>query len=315
MIYEPIEVFDWREALTGSLQQVGIVAAADFVMGSNKPWEYYTGLAFGFAAGATSIPGAAATLYAIGDTVETLFFKSPDSSSVRIFLNGIATATVDGYAGAAVWEALTVTGLVPGEVNRIDFVNVHNTNPSASGMDWMALASITVTGPGAWAEPRSFSMATFNISYSLQDADGNVNSFAVKVPAGSLTLAEIEGFAQQLAPIVDDVTDAQIVDMAIGLNAALPGGLKSSPVANSNNQEGGLISFNTDGPYKYSYRVPAWYQAGFSGAEINQSETNAAAFITAMLSGLDVSGTQVIPSDAYENDLTSVARAYKSFRK
>lgn len=156
----------------------------------------------------------------------------------------------------------------------------------------------------------------FNVSMSVLDDDGNTTSYAVKVPAGTLTLAEIREFAQEFCAAVDLVTEVQITSLRVSLEAALPAGIKSSPVASSNIQEGALFSFiAADTSYKYGSRVPGFDQSKFVGREVDDTDTDVQAFLNAMILGLDASGTTVQPSDNYANDLTAYAKAIKSFRR
>ena len=158
--------------------------------------------------------------------------------------------------------------------------------------------------------------ALYNVSYSLLDDDGNTSAYAIKVPEAALTIAEIREFAQEFAAALDLVTEAQITKIAVTLETTIPGGLKATPEAQSNVQEGALFSFiASDTLYKYGSRVPAFQQDYFTGTQVDQTEVDVQAYINAMLLGLDSTGTPVIPSDQYGNDLTTVAKAYKSFRR
>jgi hypothetical protein len=316
MIYSPIDVFDLREATEGGLIRAGLAAFEDFIVGENKPWTFYAGVALGSMAAATGIPGASVTLYVIGDSVDAVFFKSPDGSDVRIFLNGIAHSALDTYAVSYLWESVNIAGLVGGQVNRLDIVNYGpSANEDATGILWFGMSDVTVNGENGYIYPRSSTVATFNVSYSILDGDGDTSALAFKVPAGTLTLAQITGYAQQMATLLDAVIGGKILGIGITLDAALPGGLKAAATATSDVQEGALFTFTTATPYVDSVRVPAWLETLFTGKEVNLAGTGVGAFRDGLLNGIDVAGTTVAASDRYENDYTSLKSSVKSFRK
>ncbi len=316
MLYEPRDIVNVRENISTGLIQALLAAFEDWLVGDSKPWTFYAGIGLGTAALATGIPGAAATIYVIGDSVDATFFHSPDGSDVRIFLNGIAHSSIDTYAVAAVWESVNINGLIGGAVNRLDFINYGpSADPAASGILWFGLGPITVNGANAYAQGALSTVATFNISYSILDGDGDTSNFAVKVPRGAFTIAQIESYAQQLASLLDVVIGGKITGLAVTLEAALPGGLKAAAVGTSDVQEGALFTFTNASPYVDSVRVPAWLETAFAGKEVNLEAVGVGAFVAALTAGLDIGGTQVQPSDRYENDYTALARAVKSFRK
>lgn len=159
-------------------------------------------------------------------------------------------------------------------------------------------------------------MSLFVVGVTLLDADGNNKQVDVKVPSGVLTKAEIELFAQYFAEKVDAASEAKVTGLRVTWELTPTGVIKPNPVAGSNVQEAALWTFDAAGtPYAYSVSFPAWLQAAFTGKEVNQIHGAAAALKTLMLDGYNAAGTMVIPSDKYENDLTSVISAVKRFRR
>ena len=317
LIYEPEPVFNVRENVELGIIGASTLAAIDFVAGAGKPWAYYLGTGLGTMALATGIPGAAATLYVVGDSVDFVLFNSPDGSDVRIFLNGVAHSTFDSYAAATAWEWVTGIGLVPGQLNRLDIVNYGpSPDPDASGIAWLGIGqarvNFTTDGYIQGATP----MSTFNCSYSVTDSDGDSRSMVVPVPRGALTLAEITGFMEAQAALIDPILDGAITEMRVEIKVPVPGGLKASPNANAEVQKGGLFTFALDGSdYSYSIRVPALLPSLFSGKEVNTADTDVTAFVNSIIAGLDVAGTQVTPSNPFEFDINALKTAKKTFRK
>lgn len=159
-------------------------------------------------------------------------------------------------------------------------------------------------------------MALLHIGVSIIDDDGDVSTCVIKVPQGTLTLAEMVEFGQEIATLVDAISDGKITEISLILNLQLPGGLKANPVAFSEVQKGGLFAFSANGtPYRHSVRVPALTPSLFAGNAINTADADVAAFIAAMEDGLDATGTQVQPSNKYEMDIVSLLTAVKSHRR
>lgn len=321
MIYDPRPVFDIRLAIFAGLYRAAVKAAQDFIAQENKPWEYYLGMAFGGTALATGGIGAVATIYAVGESVDLLLFHSPDGSSVDLFLDGVLHSTVDLFVDTSPdWFTKSITGLTPGILHRIDIVNNVNTNPAkTSPINWLGIGTVTVNGEGAYIQERSGIMSLYNISYSILDGDGDVDTVAVKVIAASHTIAQVQEAAQDLAALIDPIIDGKITGIAITLEASLPGGLKASPVAGSENQRGALFSFNLDGsPYRYSVRLPAFKESLFAGKSVDVEDADVDAFVDAMTGGIAVDaggGATVEPANPFEFELASLANAVKSFRK
>lgn len=159
-------------------------------------------------------------------------------------------------------------------------------------------------------------MALRHFGFSLQDADGDVSSVEIKVPAGAETLAHLTEFGQEMAALIDGCVDAKITEIRLVSTIALPVGLKPNPVPNCEVQKGALFLFNATGSeYKHSIRFPAWTPSKFTGKEVNQVAVNVPELIAGLLTGVDCSGTVLSPSDKHENDLVSLVSAKKSHRR
>lgn len=159
-------------------------------------------------------------------------------------------------------------------------------------------------------------MAVFKCSYVFQDADGTRQSEVIHVPRGTLTLAQITGFMEAQAVLIDNITDAQIVGMGIEIGVTLPVALKDQPVANSECEKGGLFTFACTGTeYAHSIRIPAVTPTLFVGNQVNVGGQSMIDFIASMTAGLAAGGATSLPSNPYEQDIVGFLRAKKSFRK
>jgi len=159
-------------------------------------------------------------------------------------------------------------------------------------------------------------MAIFNISYGVIDDQGDTQRIQVTVPQGALTLANITGYAQALAALIDDVIDGYISDISLCLVIGLPGGMKTSANAGAEVERGANFTFQADGTnYAHTIRVPGVLPGLFVGNSVDLTAGAVVALRAALTSGLNIGGTQVIPSDRYENDLTNLIAATKTFRR
>ena len=159
-------------------------------------------------------------------------------------------------------------------------------------------------------------MALFNVSIRVEDADGDSQTFVVPVPRGTLTLAQITSYAQQLVSLIDDIISGQITGISVCIGIELPGGIKSSPLAFSEVQKGANLSFAATGTvYRHTIRIPSVQPALFIGDALDVEDTAVALVIAALVSGLSAGGTTVQPSNFYEMDISGLLDAQKSFRK
>lgn len=313
MLYEPRldRVLDLWDNLSQGIVGGLYAAASDFIAGTNKPWTYYLGVGLGTMAVATGVPGAAATMYVVGDTVDLIFFKSPDGSDVRIFLNGIAQASLDTYFATSVWETFQLIGLIPGLYNRIDIVNYGpSSDPNATGVMFMGLGPITIYGADAQIQERNMQTIVFRIRDAEQDSP--LSSIPINVPDG-FTVAQLQTYVDAIAPEIDALTDGQIDEVSVTIPLTLPGGLKSEPSAGSLNERGGLITFDTAGPRADSVRIPAFRRAIMPGNDISLADTDVAAFITRLTTPSTAANIRPVSSQNY--NFTAARGGKKSLRR
>jgi hypothetical protein len=313
MLYQPREIINVAENIGVGFTAAALVAAGDFLAGESKPWAFYPGVALGSMAVATGIPGAAATMYVVGDTVDALLFKSPDGSDVRVFLNGVAYASLDTYAAAAVWESVNITGLVGGQVNRIDIFNYGpSADPDATGIQWLALGPITVNGTNAYALQREIAMDTLAVRITDAETDATAATLPIYLPSGS-TLAEVQAYADAVLPEIDAVTGGVISEATITFTLTLPGGLKASAETGILNERGGLISFNTTGPRRDSVRIPAISRSIMAGDSFDVASGAVATLVTRLTTATTAANIQ--PRTVQDYQFVSALTGKKSFRK
>jgi len=313
MLYEPRleKVIDLRESLETGIIGGLYMAAIDFLAGENKPWTYYLGVGLGTMAVATGIPGAAATMYVVGDIVDFTFFKSPDGSDVRLFLNGVAATTLDTYAASAVWEVFQLSGLIPGIFNRIDIVNfAASTASGATGIAFMGLGPITVYGANAQIQEHDMQTIVFRIEDAEQDSP--LASVPVNVPDG-FTIAQLQTYVDAVAAEIDALTDGKIAEVSVTVPLNLPVGLKAAATAGSLNERGGLITFDTAGPRADSVRIPAFNRTIMPGDAISLTDTDVAALVTRLTTA--TTAANIRPVSTQNHQFTAARGGKKSLRR
>lgn len=159
----------------------------------------------------------------------------------------------------------------------------------------------------------------FTILYSIQDEKGKVSTTEVKLP-GATAYADVQIFAAQMAPLIDALVTGGITRIGITENVALPAGLTTAPAANSDVEEGGKFQFRTDGGYFTGLRLPTFDESlvNTGSRDINLEDTDVAAFVNAMKTGIDLSGAggsgTIQPSDYRDDDIVSLEFAREQFQ-
>ena len=115
----------------------------------------------------------------------------------------------------------------------------------------------------------------------------------------------------------DAVIQGQIDKVWLHIPVTLPGGIKSAPVAGSNNEVGALEQFNTSlSGENFAYWFPSWITAGFQSLHqnlVDLAQTAVAAFNTLLLTVTN--NTTVTDEDGNALAGSNPQRAVKSARK
>lgn len=303
MIFNPFPVFNVQNAIQSAFVKAGEQLAIDFLAEENKPWTYYVGSVLGHAAEATGIPGAAAVLYVVGDSLDYYILKTPEGSDVRIFLNGVEQTSLATYAATSAWEL--VTGLVL-ENNRMNEVVFMNDGPSAgnsTGISWMTLGPINAVN-GYAQERLAVPYNMISIRTKDSELDSPNKSIPIYIPqdvSGTpLTLAQVQAWSDLNTPKIDAILDSQIVAVEFTISLTLPGGIKSSPANNVLNERGGLMSFSTTGPRNDSVWFPGFKKALLPGDTIITTDAAVAAVVTLLTTATTAANIRPLTSQDYQ---------------
>lgn len=166
-------------------------------------------------------------------------------------------------------------------------------------------------------------MAVTTITYTYRGEAANETSNTKVNLSQSITLANAVIFAQELAKIMEDITDGQLVNISISSDVSLPAGLRTAPLDGSRVQAGAYFGFRTVNGYPTSMRVPTRLEDivtdGSRIIEYGEGDI-AEEFVEAMLNGIDlttatpVAGTGVVaPVDTHSDSLSFVVEAKEQF--
>jgi len=163
---------------------------------------------------------------------------------------------------------------------------------------------------------------TAAINYRIRDYSSNRSSqVAINVP-DSISIENVAGYAKELAPLIDAVTDGYIDQVSAVVAIALPAGIKDEPQPGSDLEEGAEFVFK---PYTRATRIPAFEPAYFLWSDdlreilVNTTLPPVAALISALIDGLDAApsgGNQVVvPVDSRGEPSVEFDNAYRSVKK
>jgi len=145
------------------------------------------------------------------------------------------------------------------------------------------------------------------ISFKYRDATSSETTEVMHIPA-TFTPAQVQGWIDSAIEDLDDSVGVQIISVKMNLEFDLANTtVKAAPAAGSRISSGGLLTFETEDGAPYNVFIPGLLDAHMVGGELVVAGA-LAAFRTKMVDGVDVGGTQVIPSDRYDNSLTSFLR-------
>lgn len=157
-------------------------------------------------------------------------------------------------------------------------------------------------------------MADSLLSVGIRDVAGGTKTINIFFPEAT-TLAQVQGFATPVLGYINGMIDGVIDYARVTLDLTLPGGLRTTPVAGSTVRRGALFSFNNPTRYKWDTYVPAFDPDNLTGTTVNLNAATVDEFILAMVAGVDVSGTDIEPTNGSGEDLTSLDHADETFRK
>lgn len=156
------------------------------------------------------------------------------------------------------------------------------------------------------------------VSIRVQDAVGVVKAYEeyVTYDDATATLASLLTAVQLRVTNLDNMTDGKVLSSTLRLFMALPGGIKADPVAGSDCEETGLVTFITSSPGSkvYSLDIPAISQDHLVGRtiDITTAASHGLLYVTTITSG---AGTLRNTDNKWGATLDTAKSGQKTFRK
>jgi hypothetical protein len=158
------------------------------------------------------------------------------------------------------------------------------------------------------------------ILFTFQDGKGETSTTQVNLPSSTST-ADAIVFGQQMATLLDPLVNGVITRVGIVLDVDLSTlGLNATASGTADVEEGARFGFRTSQGNFTSMRVPTFLDSLITtgGNAVDQVNTDVAAFLTAMETGIDLSGAGgsgvVEPSDRRDEDIVATSTAKEDFQ-
>lgn len=160
-------------------------------------------------------------------------------------------------------------------------------------------------------------MATAKGLISLQFVDANPVTTATDIPIvyddATTTLAQLLAACATVITDADAITDAAIRKAKLVLNVTLPGGIKGTANAHSNNSETGLFQWNVNGSVnRYGQDIPAILPTLLSGSDIPAPSPGPVLDWENLMVSTVTGGIKF--TDRYSNQLFTIFRSKKVVR-
>lgn len=153
------------------------------------------------------------------------------------------------------------------------------------------------------------------IIYTVQDDDGDTSTTTIHTPTG-FTLAQWGEFGSAMATLLDAILAGKIINADICFGVDISGLTSNTALSTSDREEIGAFQFRTLQGYKVNVNIPGLDELVVASGsdDLDQADPDVAAFITAMESGVAVTGGTVSPCDIAEDDIVSTVFARERFR-
>jgi len=155
----------------------------------------------------------------------------------------------------------------------------------------------------------------YQITYELEDDSGERATFGINIPT-TFSLAQYTEFGRAVASLVDPIVSGRISNCGLTISVDLSGLTSNAFTSTSDVEEVAAFQFSTVDGTKTLVNVPAIDELAVASGtdDLDQADVFVAAFITAMESGVAVTGGTVSPCDVAESDINSTVYARENFR-
>jgi len=158
-------------------------------------------------------------------------------------------------------------------------------------------------------------MAAPQIIYTVIDDNGERGTTSINVPTG-FSIAQLGEFGAAMATLLDAILSGKVegADFCVGVDVSAL--LSNLAGLNGDVEEIGAFQFETVGGFPVSVNVPGILEAVVASGsdDLDQADLDVAAFITAMETGIVVTGGTISPTDVAEDSINTTIYARERFR-
>jgi len=156
---------------------------------------------------------------------------------------------------------------------------------------------------------------TYEIIYSIEDDSGDISTTAVKIPVGN-TLAQYSEFGAAFGTLLDALVDGKTIAADLAVSVDVGALANNLPVGTSDVEEVGAFQFTTTENRLVNLNVPGLVEnmvlAGSDDLDVLHASIGA--IITAMETGIAVTGGTIAPCGKGEDSVSSLKSARERFR-
>lgn len=153
------------------------------------------------------------------------------------------------------------------------------------------------------------------LTYTIQDAKGKTSVTKINFPS-AVDLGQVASFAGDTATMINGIITGKILEAGLGLAIDLSGStIRTAPDPDSDVEEGARFMWNAASGAETGFRLPTFDEAKMvSGTRnVDQSDTDVAAFVARILAGKTTGLVNASPSDDHGSDITTIKSARESF--
>lgn len=156
----------------------------------------------------------------------------------------------------------------------------------------------------------------YGIIFTIEDEKGAFSTTEIRLPTAT-AWADVLLMSAALVPLIDALIAGAIRRVGIVFDYTVVGGIKLSPLAGSDVEEGARFQFRTENNFFTHLRLPTFLESLIVAGtrEVDLTDADVAAFVDAMVDGIDLPDAAPIvePSDSRGEDIVALTSAQEQF--
>lgn len=151
-----------------------------------------------------------------------------------------------------------------------------------------------------------------SVFYRVQDAKGDTSTITIPIPDGTL-ITNVAGYVTAMSSILEDLINGTLVEAGFAVTVPVTPWALAAPI--SDVQERARFVFRGINGFLKSISLPSVIESIFSpgSREVNRADPAVAAFVTAIVDGITVSGADIEAVDIRGDDLTNLVQATEAW--